>query len=127
MIAILISALAAQLLPEPSSVRWEMMVEESHGPSFVDPASITRDGDIVRFLNRTDRNVDDGSGVRMIVVRVAIDCRRRMIGMMQGDTYDGAGHLISSIDPPGDVQFQPLPESPGGIRVFQRMCGAPAR
>jgi hypothetical protein len=125
--AILAAALAAQLLPAPGAVRWERLLDEPPGTSYIDPASLARDGDIVRFLNRSDRN-DRANPVRMLVVRVAIDCRRRLIGMVEADTYGEGGRLLRSIPAQaGGIAFQPLGVAPGPDRVFQRVCGAPGR
>jgi hypothetical protein len=116
--AILAAALAAQILPAPGTVRWERMIEESSGASYIDPASLARDGDVVRFLNRTDRNVE-GDAIRMLVVRVAIDCRRRMIGMIEGDAYGESGRFLRSIPAgPGAIAFEPLPPRPGPTGSF---------
>lgn len=130
--AILAAALAAQILPAPGNVRWERMIEESSGASYIDPASLARDGDVVRFLNRTDRQAEAGAGaaegIRMLVVRVAIDCRRRLIGMVEGDAYGEGGRFLRSIPAQaGGVAFQPLAVAPGPDRVFQRVCAAAGR
>lgn len=121
---IAITALAAQLLAEPGNVPWERVADESGGASYIDPRSLVRDGDVVRFLNRTDRVRDNGDGVRMLVVRVAIDCRRRMVGFVEGDAYDEGGRYLRSVSPrPEGFAFEPLPASPGPDRVFRRVCG----
>ena len=123
---ILLAALAAQILPAPGAVRWEQVAEESSGPSFLDPASLARDGDVVRFLSRSDRRIVAADGIRMLVVRSAVDCRRRMVGFAQGDAYGEDGRLLFSVPAgPGGVRFQPMPTSPGADRVFRRVCGAP--
>lgn len=124
---ILLAALAAQTMPAPDAVHWEQVADESDGPSFIDPASLERDGDIVCFLNRSDRSVDDGSGVRRLVVRLAIDCRLRRVGFIGGDAYDESGRFLYSTPAgTGAVQFQPLPASPRADQVFRRICGGGA-
>ena len=130
--AILAAALAAQLLPAPATVRWERVIEEPGGASYIDPASLARDGDVVRFLNRTDRAAatgpDAAEGIRMIIVRVAIDCRQRLIGMVEGDAYGEGGRFLRSIPArAGGVGFQPLPPAPGPDSVFRRVCAAGRR
>jgi hypothetical protein len=126
-IATLAAALAAQVLPGPGTVRWERMIDEPSGASYIDPASLARDGDVVRFLNRTDRAVG-GDEIRMLVVRVAIDCRRRLIGMVEGDAYGEGGRFLRSIPAQaGGVAFQPLAVAAGPDLVFRRVCGAAGR
>ncbi|HEV7661057.1 MAG TPA: surface-adhesin E family protein [Allosphingosinicella sp.] len=125
--ATLASALAAQLLPAPGSVRWERMIEEPSGASYIDPASLARDGDVVRFLNRTDRSAQ-GDEIRMLVVRVAVDCRQRLIGMVEGDAYGEGGRFLRSIPAQaGGVAFQPLAAGAGPDQVFQRVCAGAGR
>jgi hypothetical protein len=125
--AILAAALAAQILPAPGNVRWERMLDEPSGASYIDPASLARDGDVVRFLNRTDRSAQ-GDEIRMLVVRVAIDCRRRLIGMVEGDAYGEGGRFLRSIPAQaGGVAFQPLAVADGPDRVFRRICGGGGR
>jgi hypothetical protein len=120
----LAAALAVQILPAPGTVRWELMVEEPSGSSFLDPASLVRNGDLVRYVNRTDRLVDQGDGIRMLIVQVAIDCRRRMLGFVQGDAYGEGGRFLRSVPGrPGGPAMQPLVEAPGPDRVFRRICG----
>jgi len=126
-IPILAAALAAQILPAPGTVRWELMVEESSGSSFLDPASLERDGDVVRYLNRSDRLVDQGDGIRMLVVRVAIDCRRRTIGFVGGDAYGEGGRFLRSVPArPGGPEMHPLDAGAGPDRVLARVCAAAA-
>lgn len=128
MTTILLAALAAQVLPAPGTVRWEPLADESSGPSFIDPGSLTRDGDVVRFRSRSDRRVVAADGIRMLVVQAAIDCRRRMVGFGGGDAYGEGGRFLYSIPVgPGAVQFQPLPASPGVDQVFRRVCGDAGR
>ncbi|MEA3011489.1 MAG: hypothetical protein QOD42_34 [Sphingomonadales bacterium] len=125
---ILLAALAAQTLPAPGAVRWERVAEESSGPSFLDPASLTRDGDVVRFLSRTDRRIVARDGIHVLVVQAAIDCRRRMIGFSAGDAYGEGGRFLFSVPVrPGGDRFQPLPASPGVDQVFRRVCGEAGR
>lgn len=125
--AILAAALAAQLLPAPGIVRWERMLDEPGGASYIDPASLAREGDVVRFVNRTDRTAG-GDEIRMLVVRVAIDCRRRLIGMVEGDAYGEGGRFLRSIPAQaGGVAFQPLAVAAGPDRVFRRVCPATGR
>ena len=127
-IPLLAAALAAQILPAPGNVPWERVADESGGPSFIDPRSLARDGDVARFLNRTDRVRDNGDGVRVIVARMAIDCRRRMVGFVEGDTYGEGGRFLRSVRfGPERIAFQPLPVGPGPDRVFRRVCGEAGR
>jgi hypothetical protein len=128
--AILAAALAAQLLPAPGTARWEPLIEDPMGVTSIDPASLARDGDVVRFITRTDRLAragdDDAGGMNMLVARVAIDCRRRLIGMAERDIYDDGGRFVQSIPAEaGGIAFQPLADIPVPDRVLERVC-APA-
>ena len=126
--ALLAAALAAQLLPAPGPARWEPLIEDSQGVTSIDPASLARDGDIVRFTTRTDLTAragnDRAGGVNMLVGRVAIDCRRRLIGMAERDLYDDGGRFVQSIPAEaGGIAFHPLADIPVPDRVRQRVCG----
>jgi hypothetical protein len=132
MTTILLAALAAQLLPPPGPVRWERLTEDSLGVTYIDPASLARDGDVVRFITRTDRLAQAGDdaagGINMLVVRVAIDCRRRLIGMAERDLYDDGGRFVQSIPAEaGGIAFHPLADIPIPDGVSERVCGGGGR
>jgi hypothetical protein len=129
---ILLAALAARILPAPGPARWEPLIEESQGVTYIDPASLARDGDIVRFTTRTELTAragdDDAGGVNMLVGRMAIDCRRRLIGMVERDLYDAGGRFVQSMPAEaGGIVFHPLADIPIPDRVRQRVCGGSGR
>lgn len=122
----ILAALAAQLLPAPGAVQWELVAEEREGRTSIDPASLARDGDVVTFLLRLDAAAPTAEGFRVQIVRLAVDCRRRALGIRSADAYGEDGRFANSVEAP-EVEFVPLGTSPGHERLVQRVCPAAAR
>lgn len=110
-------------LPTPESrVGWEEMLAEADGRIFIDPASVRRDGAIVRFHIRM-LLAEELDGARQMFIRHVMDCARRTIGYEAGAAYDAEAQLIRSReDAPWEVELGPIP--PGGAEeIFhQRLC-----
>ena len=95
--------------------------------SFIDPASLVRDGSIVRYVTRTDRLVADADGVRMKVLLLVHHCRRRATGLIAGDLYGEGGRLLRSIrNPAGGIWFIPMGNGAGPRQVHRRVCARDA-
>ena len=121
-------AWAAQMLPAPAAVRWEKVAEEADGHSFLDPASIRREGDLARLVVRTDLRAARPDTIRMLVLRIAIDCRRRTIGIQSGDSYAEDGSFVRSVEAPsGAINFVPLGLTDAHARLYGRACGTAGR
>jgi hypothetical protein len=121
-------ALAVQTLPAPAAVRWEEVAEEADGHSFLDPASLRREGDLARLVVRTDLRTARPDLIRMLVLRIAIDCRNRTIGIQSGDSYAEDGRFVRSVEAPaGAIAFQPLGTTDAHARLYARACGTAGR
>jgi hypothetical protein len=59
----------------------------------------------------------------MLVVRVAIDCRRRLMGMAERDFYGEGGRFVRSIPAEaGGIAFHPLADIPFPDAILARVC-----
>jgi hypothetical protein len=123
MIVSLAIALALQILPAPGALAWEAVAEEADGFSFVAPASIAREGDIVRFLLRLDSRTPRADGTTRFVMRAAIDCRALTMGYQTGDAYGAGGAFLRSRDEPvGAIRYEPLGDSLALAALHARVC-----
>lgn len=120
---IAIAALAAQLLPAPAATRWEDVAAESDGRTWLDPASLVRDGDAARFVLRMESSATP-PGVRTLVMRVLLDCRDRRIGLEAADAYSADGRFLETRQAPRDgVAFEPLGTTEAHAALYRRVCG----
>lgn len=126
-IQLLAAALAAQILPAPGTVRWEPLVEEPSGPSFIDPDSLAREGHFVRYVRRTDLLVADADGVRMKILILVQHCRRPATGLIAGDLYGEDGRFLRSIrNASGGILFFPMSSGAQPRQVHRRVCARAA-
>ena len=93
-IATIIAALALNMQPASAPTAWEPMGEDGAGSYAIDPASIARDGDVVRFLLRATAAHEEADGTSWAVVRYEIDCRRRTVAAESADFYRQDGSLV---------------------------------
>ncbi|MEA3011488.1 MAG: hypothetical protein QOD42_33 [Sphingomonadales bacterium] len=130
MTAILLAALAAQALPAPGSVAgWETLPDDASGHNFLDPASIRRDGDLVRIIVRGVASSVGASGLKSMMMRFRIDCRQRTLGVEAADGYGADGRLIGSrVAQPTEMAMTPIPEMASLAALVARACrpAAPA-
>ena len=119
----MLAAMALQLLPAPGTIAWEPAGGDESGTYAIDPASIARDGDSVRFLLRATSARTQADGANMAVVRYLIDCRARTVAAESADFYrpDGsfayehhAGHGWGEPEPIGEQRVQ--------SDVYRRVC-----
>jgi hypothetical protein len=120
---ILAAALAAQTLPAPGAVQWEDVAQDGGGRYAIDPASIARHGDQVRFLMRALGAQANPDGTSAAVVRYVIDCRRRTWGVLAADAYRGDAFAYSRETGEDEIEMQPIPEGGGGGQLQRRACG----
>lgn len=120
---ILAAALAAQSLPAPGAVQWEEVAQDGGGRYAIDPASIARDGDKVRFLMRAVAAQANADGTGMAVVRYVIDCRRTTWGVLAADAYRGDAFAYSREAGEDEVEMRPIPGGGGGPQLQRRACG----
>jgi hypothetical protein len=122
-IGTMIAALALNVQPAPGTIAWEPVGEDRAGAYAIDPASIARDGDVVRFLLRATAARAEPDGTSWALVRYAIDCRRRTIAAESADFYRADGSLAYARHSGGGWGE---PEAIGPERqrtgIFQRVC-----
>jgi hypothetical protein len=126
---ILLAALAAQALPAPGSITgWENLPDDASGHNFLAPASINRDGDVVRVLVRGVANRVAATGLKSMMMRFRVDCRQRTLGIEAVDGYGADGRLIGSrVAPPATVAMTPVPGLPSLAALVARACRPAAR
>lgn len=123
-ISILAAAFAAQALPAPGAITWEQVAQDGGGRYAIDPASLARDGEKVRFLMRAEAAQAQADGTDMAVVRYVIDCRRRTAGIEARDFYH-AGAFASSRETDADeLETWPIAAGSGEMRIYGRVCPA---
>jgi hypothetical protein len=121
---LLLAALAAQALPAPASVTgWEALSDDAEGHNFLDPASIRRDGDLARVVVRGVANSVAATGIKSMMMRFRVDCRRRMLGVEAADGYGADGRLIGSrVATEAQVAMAPVPDTGSLTGLVARAC-----
>jgi hypothetical protein len=119
----LTAALAAQALPAPGAVTWEEVAQDSGGRYSIDPASVVREGNRVRFLMRALAARPEADGTSSAVVRYLIDCRARSTGMLAADFYRGDDFSNSLTVDEDEVELRPITEGTGEVQLHRRVCG----
>lgn len=120
----LFAALMLQVLPPPGGVHWETVIREGGLRFEIDPATIVREGEIVRYTVRLPLTETTESGMRVMILRHAMNCRTRQVGIAAGDGYAGDGHLVSSRETaPADIVYEDYPPGPDADRLHDRICG----
>src|SRR5436305_2665284 len=122
----MIAALALQTLPAAGAVRWEAAGEDQAGRYAIDPASIARDGDIVRFLLRAEAIVAQPDGTNLALVRYEIDCRARTVAAQSADFYRRDGTFAyARRRGAGWGAAEPIGPQRSRAMVFRRVCPGP--
>ena len=122
-IVTLIAALALNLQPAPGAIAWEPVGGDEAGTYAIDPASIARDGDIVRFQLRATAARAEADGTSWATVRYMIDCRRRTVAAEAADFYRLDGTLVSSRRAGnGWGEAEPIGDQRARFQVFRRVC-----
>lgn len=122
----LLTALALQLLPAPGATQWEAVANDPEGRTWLDPASIARDGARVRLVTKTEFSQADTDGMRVLVVRLQINCQRREFGLEAGDSYTSDGRFLESRDAAssGGLHLRPMDVQGSQATLYRRACGA---
>jgi hypothetical protein len=119
----LTAALAAQALPAPGAVTWEEVAQDSGGRYSIDPTSIVRNGDRVRFLMRAFAARAEADGTSSAVVRYLVDCRARTTGMLAADFYRGDAFANTLTIDEDEVELRPIADGTGEVQLHRRVCG----
>jgi len=124
MLALIIAALAAQPAGADAGTNWEMMTQESSVTVLIDPASISRDGDMVRVRVKT---VDDRADARFgfMIVRMVVDCPGRRDAIEAAAAYSRQGQLTGSRENEPGEALQWVPTEAGDVSdsINRRVCG----
>jgi hypothetical protein len=118
-------ALAWQVLPGAEAVpSWEFVAEDQDARFSIDPASPRRQGDVVRFIGRAVAHRSEANGMRSGIVRYALDCRARTIGIEAADGYREDGSLHGSRVVAAD-EFLSVPVDSFDLYIafHRRLCG----
>jgi imidazolonepropionase-like amidohydrolase len=128
-LTILLAALAAQALPAPGSVTgWEPLPDDPSGRNFLDPASIRRQGDLVRVVVRGVAHSVAANGIESMMMRVRVDCRQRTLGVEAVDGYGADGRLLGSqVAPASAVAMAPAAGMASFAAIVARACRRGAR
>ena len=122
----LAALLAAQpALPGPgATVTWEQIVADADGRILIDPASIRREGDRVRFTVRmVTAEGREGANFAEAIMAVVLDCRARTQGFEAGRAFDREGREINARTVvPGEVQLSPIREVSAEADYHRRVC-----
>jgi hypothetical protein len=121
---ILLAALAAQVLPAPGSITgWETLPDDPSGHNFLDPASIRRQGNLVRVVVRGVALSAAEAGIGSIMMRFRVDCRRRTLGIEAADGYGADGRLLGSrVAPEAAVTMAPPADMASFAAIVARAC-----
>ena len=119
------AALITQVLPAPGAIAgWEPLASDGSGESHLDPASLSRDGDLVRFLLRVRLSQPGPEGMTSLVSRMAVNCPARTIALEAADFYMPDGTLRMSAEiPPALRTMGPLDDAVKRA-AHARACGA---
>lgn len=126
MLTTIAAALLAQLPPlAGDATAWERISADSAGvPLSLDPASVRREGALVRVRWRSDY----GEGAlnrdaRTLVVEALIDCRARTFSFRRIEGYRADGSLIEGTDLAADhPEAGPHAFPPSDEPIRRRVC-----
>lgn len=121
MILNLAAALATQALPAPGAVQWVEVGQDSGGRYLIDPTSIVRSGDRVRFVMRALAAQAEADGTNSAVGRFLLDCRARTWGMLAVAFYRGDVLANSNETAEADVALDPIAAN-SGEAFHRRVC-----
>ena len=124
MLSMLIAAVAlAAQLPQDLAT-WPALSEDDDGEYFLDPDSVERNGDVVRFRMRGLSRMTRPDGMATLVSRQAVDCARRTMTTIDGFIYDRSGTLMRSAEIPREAQVaEPIRAGSAQDRARERLCG----
>jgi hypothetical protein len=122
-VLMLIAAATLQTLPAPGAIHWEAVAEDGTGHYAIDPGSIARDGDSVRFLLHAVSPRAESDGANSAVVRYVVDCRRRTVAAESADFYRPDGRFAYSRQRGGGWgEAEALGPQRSQSAVFRRIC-----
>ena len=119
--------LAALLLALPSAALAQQWVEYARdvrgAVNFYDPASLERDGSVVRVSVRRDFSGDPSQPQRIAEEIWFYDCAGTTAGWMSFTTYSASGEVMEQRSlARADVEFGPLTPGSTGYRLFETLC-----
>ena len=115
---------AAALLAQPAPERrWERIGAEPIGEAFIDPASISRQGDVVSVTMRHVFPRVTG-GIKSLISFGTVDCAARTRTATRLEGYREDGSLQRAVElPPERRMAGPVGTSPVDEALIRRACG----
>ena len=126
LIAFALAALLAQAAPATDANGWPQIAQDGEGRYYLDPASLSREGAVVRFRIRAQVVRGGVGGTHGAVMGLAIDCASRRAGFQSVQLFDAAGNLTGERTiPPEAVDFRPITAGMSEDQMVAHVC-APA-
>lgn len=111
-------------LTEREGVRWEQVSAEPTGTSYIDPASLRRTGERVRFLGKNiQRGENEGE---VMLVDLELDCASAGFTLHAITMRIPVADTVQVVPlPPEAIDVDPRldPRSPADRQLFRRICG----
>jgi len=120
-----IAALMLVQLPTPATpIAWERIAQDDDGYYDYDPASISRDGPVVRFhLRATPLVPPPAGGPHLLILRWVIHCQLGTSGIQAGDSYGADGARTGTREVrPEEVEMVPIRATSAEALMRARLC-----
>jgi opacity protein-like surface antigen len=118
------SAAAAAQAPAPAQrFNWVEVVRHGSGPVFIDPSTVSREGNFVTVMSRSDFDEVQEDGTKSFVVRYRYDCVNRTSDLVYLEARDGNGAIMVSGDiEAADREVEPVPANSPNAAILARVC-----
>lgn len=120
-----IAALMLAQLPTPGTpIGWERIARDDEGYYDYDPASVRRDGAVVRFHLRAVPLVPPaGDAPHLLILRWVIHCQLGTSGIEAGDSYGADGARTGTREVrPEEVEMTPIGATTAEAQIRAHLC-----
>jgi len=118
-LSMVIAALVAQA---PVDARWERLFQDADGISYIDPSSITRNGNRVLGLFRVDAR-EEQVGTRTMVMHQLVDCAQRTYTVLPRELLRDNGSSLGAMSAaPSEQIAQQFADGGHDAAVYRRVC-----
>jgi hypothetical protein len=124
----MIAAAACLLCVLPADAGWTVLRKDGSATLSIDPASVQRRGDDVRFRYLADyakpQRTSGDAPYRSMVVDAAVRCKLRQIATGRARMYagpGGRGRLVET-SPIGAAPFEPVENATSDEDLWKRFC-----
>ena len=125
---VVIAAAACLLFTLPAHAGWTVVRKDGSATLSIDPASVQRRGDDVRFRYLADyakpQRTSGDTPYRSMVVDAAMRCKLRQIATGRARMYaepGGRGRLVET-SPIGAAPFEPVENATSDEDLWKRFC-----